>query len=169
VSGPVADADTSAHSKLPLLREGHGIHLPFSDWMRHVELQRPRAGRVKQMRRKMTVRRKKAILERNDFFDVDGLLRHAQLLKLRDRLLLLKWRKIEPELWAPIIEKAGIVPNGETLDHLPAKSAGLAVHRVFAVKQIPNSAADDDKQNNEDDQALARFPEAAMQVCFFHS
>ena len=159
----------SAHSKLVLWRVGHGVDLPFSHWMRHVELQRPGASRVKQMRRKMAVRRKKAILERNDFFDVDGLLRHAQLLKLRDHILLLERRIIEPELWAPIIKKTGIVVDGETLDHLPAKSAGLAVHRVFAVKQIPNSAADDDKQNDEDDQALARFPEAAMQVCFFHS
>jgi hypothetical protein len=52
--------------------------------MRHIELQRRSAGRVKQMRRKMAAGREKAIFERDDLVNFDWLLRHAQLSKLLD-------------------------------------------------------------------------------------
>jgi hypothetical protein len=126
--------------------------------MRDVELDGSSAGGKKQMRREMAAWRKKRGLERDNLFDVNRLLWNTELFELVNHIVLPHLRIIKSHLRAHVREEIRIVPNDETFNHFPTKRARFAVHRFLAVEKVPKPDPNDGEKNDDDDQALARFP-----------
>ena len=105
--------------------------------------------RVIQIRGKKALRLEEMRLPHDVFIDLYRLCRDACLSHLLNQELLLRGRHIQTRLWTEMIgEELEIVINDEPLNHFSPESARLFVYLLLVGVEIPETAANQNEQND---------------------